>query len=478
MTDRPLLAVEEVRFFERHVHLRMPFRFGIVTLTEAPQLFVRARVRFDDGTEHFGQSAELLAPKWFDKNPELTNEQNFDQLRTSLAIGRRRYLDAGHAQTAFGLHATVSPDHYQDCAARDLNGLVAGFGPALIDRAVLDALCTAKGVSVFEAVQKNLPGIDAATTPDLESVDLAGFLARLRPATTIHARHTVGMVDAITEGDIAPGNRIGDGLPESLEAVIAAYGHRYFKLKVGGDMAADIDRLKRIASVLDLIPDPYFVSLDGNEQYGAADAVVELLKCAGDEPALARLLASTLYIEQPISRAHALEKPIHRLAALKPVAIDESDADIDAFPAARKLGYAGISSKSCKGFYRSVLNSTRAALWNSKAAGAPYFMTAEDLTTQAGVAVQQDLALATLVGCTHVERNGHHYVNGMAGAPKEEQQRFLAAHPDLYHDRNGRVRIRITNGQLGIGSLAAHGLGAKVEPDWRAMSEKDYGNGT
>ena len=40
-------------------------------------------------------------------------------------------------------------------------------------------------------------------------------------------------------------------------------------------------------------------------------------------------------------------------------------------------------------------------------------MSAEDLTTQAGVAVQQDLALATLIGATHVERNGHHYVDGM-----------------------------------------------------------------
>ena len=59
-------------------------------------------------------------------------------------------------------------------------------------------------------------------------------------------------------------------------------------------------------------------------------------------------------------------------------------------------------------------------------------MSAEDLTTQGGVALQQDLALATLVGATHVERNGHHYVDGMAGAPQAEQDAFLAAHPELY----------------------------------------------
>ncbi len=60
-------------------------------------------------------------------------------------------------------------------------------------------------------------------------------------------------------------------------------------------------------------------------------------------------------------------------------------------------------------------------------------MSAEDLTTQAGVAVQQDLALATLIGATHVERNGHHYVDGMVGAPPAEEDAFLRHHPDIYH---------------------------------------------
>ncbi len=90
MTDQPKLKVEEIRFFERHVRLRMPFRFGIVTLTEAPQVFVRVACGSPMEPMAAGQSAELFAPKWFDKNPDLTNEQNFDQLRLSLAIARRR----------------------------------------------------------------------------------------------------------------------------------------------------------------------------------------------------------------------------------------------------------------------------------------------------------------------------------------------------------------------------------------------------
>ena len=94
-------SVREINLFEREVRLRMPFRFGIVTLTQAPQAFARARIRLENGTEAEGAAAELLAPKWFDKNPALSNEDNFDQLRSSLALAKGAYL-AGGANTAFG----------------------------------------------------------------------------------------------------------------------------------------------------------------------------------------------------------------------------------------------------------------------------------------------------------------------------------------------------------------------------------------
>jgi hypothetical protein len=97
-------------------------------------------------------------------------------------------------------------------------------------------------------------------------------------------------------------------------------------------------------------------------------------------------------------------------------------------------------------------------------------MTGEDLTTQAGLAVQQDLALVNLIGLRHVERNGHHYVNGMANLPQAEQAAFLAAHPDLYEQSHGAVRLKIRNGQLAIGSLAAPGFASSAYPDWDTLT--------
>ena len=65
--SKPQLRLFQASFYERPVELRLPFRFGVVTLTEAPQAFVRARVILADGREGEGVSAEFLVPKWFDK---------------------------------------------------------------------------------------------------------------------------------------------------------------------------------------------------------------------------------------------------------------------------------------------------------------------------------------------------------------------------------------------------------------------------
>jgi len=466
VTDALRLHVREVQLLERDVRLRMPFRFGVVTLTEATEAYVRARVELEDGGGGWGAAAEMLAPKWFDKDPSLSNAQNIEQLRLSLRVARALYTEDRRARTPFGLFADTYHVQQAECGRRGLNPLVAGYGPALLDRAVLDAVCRARGMSFFDAVRSNVPGIEPAHfLPEFSGFDIDAFLGGLRPAPAIHARHTVGLVDPIVAGDTR--ERIADGLPETLEDVVAAYGHTYFKLKVGGDVAADVARLTAIAGVLDKNAEPYVVTLDGNEQYESVGDALELWQAMTRTPALRRLVESVLFIEQPIARKTALLHDIAPLGAHRPVIIDESDADLDAFVEARAVGYRGVSSKTCKGFYKSLINAARCARWNAEAGRLTYFMSAEDLTTQAGIALQQDLALVTLLGLTHVERNGHHYVAGMAGRTRAEHRAFVAAHSDLYAD--GPVRVRIRDGRLAIGSLACPGFAVAAEPDWTSM---------
>jgi len=463
-----LLAVD---LYERDVTLRLPFRFGVVTLRQAPQAFVRAHVRLEDGRDAWGMTAELMVPKWFDKRPELSNEDNIEQLRRALARARRRYLGHGRVESAFRL----SEFHYEDLVVNcgeGLNPLAAQFGPAQLDKAILDGLCRAAGTSFPDALRRNLPGLRAGSlTPELAAFDLPGFLANLRLPSSIRARHTVGMLDPITGTDRSDADAVRDGLPETLEQVIDVYGNTYFKLKLGGDLEGDLDRLRRIAAVLDTLSGPYTVTLDGNEQFQDADQVLQLWRAIGEDPALERLRHSTLFIEQPIHRSVALAEPVEELGQQLPVIIDESDATIDAFPRARALGYSGVSSKACKGIYKSLLNAARCVAWNNESDTPGYLISGEDLTCQPGLAVQQDLALVGMLGITHVERNGHHYVRGMQGAPPSEQHAFLQSHPDLYREVQGSVGLRVDAGRIHLGSLDCIGYASAAEPHWGVLPE-------
>jgi hypothetical protein len=456
-------TIPEISFFERDVVLRLPFRFGVVTLTQAPQAFVRARIRLADGREAEGGAAEMMVPKWFDKDPSTSNDENLRQLRASLALARDAYL-AGGENTAFGHSIDNYGPQIAIAAAQGMNSLVACYGPALLDRALLDALCRANDVSFYKALNANLPRICApGWQADLLAFDMDAFLEELQPRERIAARHTVGLLDPITK------KSRDDGLPETLQEVVERYGHRWFKLKVSGDLDADLERLAATAAVLDRIAEPYFVTLDGNEQFDDADAALLLVKRIKEDARLRRLAASIAFIEQPVKRANALAQDVADLAEEKPVIIDESDDSLEAFPRARRLGYAGVSSKTCKGLYKSILNAARCRMWNREEGADRYFLSGEDLTVQAGLAVQQDLALVSLLGISHVERNGHHYVNGMAGLPQPEQSAFLEAHPDLYERSHGAVRLRIEKGAIALGSLDCRGYASRVMPDWTAM---------
>jgi hypothetical protein len=465
--NAPTFRLISVELYERPVTLRIPFRFGAATVTQAPQAFVRVRIRLANGTEGHGGSAELMIPKWFDKSPQKSNTENVSDLRRALTNAAHAYASESTARTAFG-HAAA---HYRPLLAAGeaagLQALAANYGPSLVDRAILDALCRALEIPFGAAIRANAPGIDASLTPDLASFDVDRFLRGLEASASIAARHTVGMLDPIETLDA--GDAADDGLPETLGQVIAAYGNRYFKLKLGGDPDADLRRLTRIAAVLETLPE-YTITLDGNEQFANVSTIVEFWRKVGETPPLARLAAASLYLEQPLPRALALETDVSEAARAKPLLIDESDATLDAFPAARALAYSGVSSKSCKGVYKSLLNAARCALWNSAAPGR-YFVSGEDLTMQAGLAVQQDLALTRLLGLSHVERNGHHYVNGFAGqgADDAEQQRFLAAHPDLYESSHGSVRLAIREGSIALGSLDIPGFASGAEPTWTTL---------
>jgi hypothetical protein len=384
----------------RNVFARMPFRFGVITMRAAPLLTLAVEIEDAGGRRATGYAADFLAYRWFDKRPEKSLADNCDDLIRSVHDARDLYLDAGSegSRTPFELWHATHPEIEARALARGFNRLGASFGASMLERGVIDALGRMTGRTYAELVQGDALGIDlGAMSDELRGRRMSESLPA-RPLERLHVRHTVGLVDPITAIDNK--TPVGDGLPETLQDVIERYGHRWFKLKVGGEVKADVERLSAIAAVLDRIPEPYRASFDGNEQYEDVDGVLELWSRIKKEARLKRLAQSVVFIEQPIKRQKALAADVSALAKQKPVIIDESDDSLDAFPRAKALGYQGVSSKTCKGIYKSLINAARCAEW-----GEGYFMSGEDLTVQAGLALQQDLALVSLLGLTHVERN-------------------------------------------------------------------------
>ena len=200
----------------------------------------------------------------------------------------------------------------------------------------------------------------------------------------------MGLADPIRTGDIARQERLDDGLPQSLEEYIDEQGISYFKIKVNGDLEGDLERLRRIAELLDRTEVPYRVSLDGNEQYREMETFLELMGRMQEERVLDRFYSSIIYIEQPLDRAAALDPAlaagIRSVSARKPMVIDESDEDLGVFKAAVDLGYLGVSSKNCKGVLKALTNQALA-----RHLGEDYFLTGEDLMNLPIVALHQDL---------------------------------------------------------------------------------------
>jgi hypothetical protein len=467
-------ALKESALGLRNSTTRIPFRYGKATLTRCPQAVLRVTVDCDGVVQH-GFSGDCLPPGWFDKSPGKSFRCQLDEMLRVIAFSQQAYADALASPTEF-FPAWRSADERIGRQAGEwgLPPLLASFGSSLVERAILDAACRRHNAGFAAALRQNLFGIDAG----LIHHELRGTAPRdwlpQAPLTSVFARQTVGLLDPLTLDEIAPADRLDDGWPQAIEEYATRRGVRYYKVKVSNRLEADLDRLTRLARLLERhLGREYRLTLDGNEQYTHASDFAALVSSILARRELATLWENVLAIEQPFDRAIALDPAhtagIRELSRVKPLIIDESDGTLDAYPQALAIGYRGVSSKNCKGAIRSVLNAGLTWLHNDRGRRAHFAMTAEDLCTVGIVPVQSDLCLAATLGLHHVERNGHHYHPGLRYLPEQERRAALAAHGDFYAEEQGIVGPRIADGLMAIGSLHGPGFGFAVEPDMAAM---------
>ena len=440
---------------------RTPFRFGKVTVHGAPLLHARVRIESVSGLAADGASSDLLVPRWFRKDIDRTPADDQAALRLHAMDAARACLSAARPHTAFELSRMLAIDIARDDDGPEAGALERGFGAALLERALLDAVCRLARRSFWSALHTDLFGVRLGQIDArLDGVNVASLLPD-QPLGSILLRHTVGMLDALRENEAM--DALDDGEPRSLEATLRAHRVRWLKIKVGQGHDADRQRLLAIAQLLSDLDLDCGITIDGNEQFDTLDDVADLLDATQQDPVGKRMLRRLAHIEQPLPRAATFDgtknRGIDRVRAYAPLAIDEADGMSKAYPQALALGWRGCSIKNCKGVFRGLANAARARLHGDGA-----FVCGEDLTNLPLLALQQDLATMTALGIPHVERNGHHYFRGLDHLPHDVSAAAVRAHADLYAlRRDGSAALRIEDGALHCGSLLGPGYGCDPE---------------
>jgi hypothetical protein len=224
-----------------------------------------------------------------------------------------------------------------------------------------------------------------------------------KPASTLALYHLVGSLDPLSTADLS--KPVGDGLPETLEEWIRTQHLSHLKIKLTGtDLDADVGRLVEIERIAMRVAPTrtWAYSMDFNEACENEDYVIDFLERIDR---LAReAIAKLHYIEQPMGRDLRARKEVtmHRVSRLKPVVIDESLTDLDAFMFAKQQGYSGIAVKACKGISDSILFAAAARHYGMKCY-------VQDLTcVGASFLISASLA-SRIAGMVAVEGNGRQY---------------------------------------------------------------------
>ena len=486
-----VLRVRRTDLFVLNMRTRMPFRYGIATLVALPHLFLRLELEVSTGgaggggtsKRVTGLAADHLPPKWFTKHPHTNVADDVaemtDVIRSACTIAKR----LPPSGSVFELWRKLYAEQGAWAAKKKYPPLLWGFGVSLVERAVIDAFCRALDHPFAVAVRENTLGIELGELHAELGGARPGDLLPPAPLKSIVVRHTVGLSDALTDGEIPLRERLHDGLPQSLEAAIKTYGLTHFKIKLSGHADKDLHRLRDIARLLAKRGGaggggaggaggggPIAFTLDANENYLALEPFRELWEKISVDPSLQEFLRRLLFVEQPLHRDVALAPQtcgaLLAWPGRPPMIIDESDGQIQSVREALACGYIGTSYKSCKGVIKGLGAACLIAHRNRNGAGGRWLVSAEDLSTVGPVSLPQDLAVIATLGIAHAERNGHHYFRGLSAIPRGTQHELLAAHRDLWRDHDdGFATLNIQAGSVDVSSVVSNGFGLKLEFD-------------
>jgi len=325
--------------------------------------------------------------------------------------------------------------------SEDMPRLAALVAASPLDAAIHDAFGRVNLQNSYNMLSKQYMNRDLSEYLDK---DFAGeYLDKytLRdPKPKLSLYHLVGALDALTPADIE--KPIKDGLPESLDAWIAAEGLTHFKIKLNGeDLDWDVNRVLSVEQVVAEAQQKKKVStwcysLDFNEKAPNVEYVLAFLKKVQEKSPAA--YDRIQYIEQPTHRdlKASAENKMHAAAKLKPVVIDESLIDYDALLMARDLGYSGVALKACKGHSEALFAAAAAQKFGM-------FLCVQDLTCPGAAFLHSASLAARVPGVTTIEGNARQYC-------PSANRKLARTFPGMFDIKDGTINTSV---------LTADGLG-------------------
>jgi hypothetical protein len=458
------LTVREGDIHLANLQTRVPLVHGDIRMTRLPMAFVRVAIELD-GRTVFGVSADLLPANWFTKNTR--RDPDLEVRELVAVIARTLEVAIGiQGESPFEIWQELHETQDVWAETEDIPPLLAHFGTSLVERAVIDAFCRGRGDSFYRLLRSDQLGIKPGDVhPELSGKPAVSFLPK-SPRREIIVRHTIGPDDPLTDSEINESARLDDGLPQSVEACVGAYRLKHFKIRLSGDVRADISRLEAIRKVLAPCETDNQLTLDGDEQFPSSAAFRDYWSEFSSNPAIIPVLPRLIFVEQPLRREDTSDVGFLDWPDRPPIIINESDDEIRSVPLALKRGYAGASHLSCKGVFRGIATACLLEHRRRKNPDLRFLHSCEDLTNVGPVALQQDLAVAAALGLDSLERNGHHHIAGLSWLPQPWQSLVIHSHGDLYRATpSGWPSLDIRHGKIKVASINESPFGLRFLPD-------------
>jgi L-alanine-DL-glutamate epimerase-like enolase superfamily enzyme len=433
---------EEIRF-------RAPLKFGGRVVNHSYCMNVRVTAETTDGTRADGFGSMPVGNVWAWPTDDLSG----DQTEVAMKMFAERVTEAvlasepGHSIEIMHTMNSRYPGIAKSVETKlghaiDMPKLAQLVAASPLDAAVSDAYGRVHSRNSYQTLGQDYLDRDIADFLGDETFrgDYLDKFVLAEPTAQLPLYHLVGALDPLTDADI--GNRLDDGLPETLPEWINADGLTHLKIKLNGDdIDWDVQRVLNIDEIA--IPtqaargcDAWFYSCDFNEKCENVEYVLEFVNRVREQSPAA--FDRIQYIEQPTSRDLKAnpDNRMHAAAEIKPVVIDEALIDYESLLLSRELGYSGVALKACKGHSESLLLAAAAQKFGM-------FLCVQDLTCPGYSFLHSASLAARIPGIAAIEGNARQFCPG-------SNDRWEPQYPAMFD---------ITTGSVGTGSLNGQGLG-------------------